>query len=273
MPKVKISISFILYVALLILLGRGFFLLTYLLVLFIHEYSHAYVAYKLGYKLNSITLAPFGICLNIDNNSIDRFDSIKIAVAGPLINFILAILCMAIWWAHPASYCFLSAFFEANVVTGTFNLLPCFPLDGGRVLNSCINPKNPKLVFGLINIFFTALFLFMFVYFNFNISFLMIAIFFVLSINTFSKNIKYDYMLYVDKKCNNITKVKSYIVPASLQLFKLVPKLSQNVFSIFLVVDQDRVVGEIYESQLKNIFSSVPPTTLIKNIVLNGKRL
>ena len=121
------SITFILYALLLILLGRGIFLVTYILVLFIHEYSHAYIAYKLGYKLNSISITPFGVCLNIDNNTLDSIDSVKIALAGPCVNFALAILCMAFWWGVPGAYCFFEPFFEANVVIGTFNMLPCFP--------------------------------------------------------------------------------------------------------------------------------------------------
>lgn len=270
MPKVKINIglSFILYVAFLMFIGRGVFLLTYLFVLFIHEYSHAFIAYKLGYCLTNITLSPFGICLNVDSNSIDSEDSVKIAIAGPCINFILAIFCMAIWWLNPSSYIFLQAFFEANVVIGTFNLLPCFPLDGGRVLKALLQVKKPRKVFNIINFIFAVIFIEFFFYFKYNVTFLMIAMFFIMSIFSFSKESKYDYMLYIDKKLRKVMKVKSYAIPHDLPLYKIVTKLSQNAFTVFLVIEDNNIIGTIYENQLKDIFEKNTPTTILKNIVL-----
>ena len=269
MPRVKInvSLSFIVYLFLLIWFGKGIFLLTYLLVLFIHEYAHAYVAYKIGYKLNNITLIPFGVCLNIDNNTIDCVDSIKIALAGPAINLILAIVCLAIWWLYPSSYSFLQIFFEANVATCTFNMLPCYPLDGGRIFKEILKVKKPKIIFGIINSSFALLFVALFFWFNFNISFLLIGCFLFMSVFSFSKQRNYDHLLYSSKVINNIIRVKNYVVSCNLPLFKLVPKLSQGFFTIFIVVEENKVLGKIYENQLKDIFEKLPPTTLLKTVV------
>jgi len=273
LPKVKINISlaFIVYIIFIVFLGRGFFLLNYMLVLFIHEYSHAMVAEKLGYRLSNITLAPFGICLNIDNSSIEKLDSIKIALAGPCVNFGLAVILMAIWWVFPQTYVMTYAFFEANVVTGIFNLLPCFPLDGGRVLKELFAERLQKKVFVIINLCFSFLFVVLFFVFGFNISILMVAVFLFLSIFSFSKSPKYDYLLYCDKKSKAVMKSKTYVVESSLPLFKLLPIVTPNHFGIFLVLESGEIIGAIYESQLKSIFEKVPSTTTLKSIVLKSK--
>lgn len=252
-------------------LGRGFFLLNYILVLFIHEYSHAIVAEKLGYRLSNITLAPFGICLNIDNSSIEKLDSIKIALAGPCVNFGLAVILMAIWWVFPQTYVMTKVFFEANVVTGLFNLLPCFPLDGGRVLKEFFAESIQKKVFVIINLCFSFLFTTLFFVFGFNVSILMIAIFLFLSIFSFSKSPKYDYLLYCDKKSKAVIKSKTYVVDSLLPLFKLLPFVTPNYFGIFLILEGGEIIGTIYESQLKSIFENVPSTTTLKTIVLKNQ--
>ncbi len=268
MPKVKISISlsFIGYLLLLIALGRGLFILTYMLVLFIHEYAHAFVASSLGYKLNSIKLAPFGICLNIDSN-IERLDSIKIAFAGPLVNFILAVVCMAVWWVFPGAHMFTKDFFEANVLTGVFNLLPCYPLDGGRILKDMFDFKKPKALFIFLNNFFASIFFVMFLFVPTNLSLVTISAFLILSILTFSSKQNYEYLIYINKKNQSLIKTKEYAVDESTFLFKLLPKITPNTYTTFLVIKNNLVVGKICEGELKTLLDKYSPTTKICEVL------
>ena len=104
----------------------------------IHELAHAFVAKKLGYKLNNIKLIPFGICLNLNSNQISPKDEIKIAIAGPLINLFLCLILICIWWFLPSTYNFTNVFCYANLITCLFNLIPAFPLDGGRILHAML---------------------------------------------------------------------------------------------------------------------------------------
>lgn len=268
MPKVKISISlsFIGYLLLLVALGRGLFILTYMLVLFIHEYAHALVASSLGYKLNSIKLAPFGICLNIDSN-IERVDSIKIAFAGPLVNFVLAIVCMAVWWVLPQAQIFTKDFFEANVLTGLFNLLPCYPLDGGRILKDMFDFKQPKKLFIFLNSLFAAIFFVMFLFAYANLSLVTISLFLLLSIFTFSGKQNYEYLIYINKKNQSLIKTKEYAVDENTFLFKLLTKITPNTYTTFLVVKDCFVVGKICEGELKTLLEKYSPTAKISEVL------
>ena len=84
---------------------------------------------------------PYGICLNYKESVIANNDEILIALAGPLINFVLCLLCVALWWLFPITYYYLDYFCFCNLILGAFNMLPCFPLDGGRIFTAVFSKK------------------------------------------------------------------------------------------------------------------------------------
>ena len=104
-----------------------------------HELAHFFIAKKLGYKLNKLYVMPYGICLNYKENIISNNDEIIIALAGPIINLIFCCVCVALWWLFPETYYYLDYFCFCNLVLAVFNLMPCFPLDGGRVFVAIIS--------------------------------------------------------------------------------------------------------------------------------------
>lgn len=108
----------------------------------IHELSHSYTSNKLGLDIKEITLFIFGGVARLTKEPDDPVTELKVAVAGPAASIALA----AIFWvlmqiANTFSiYPVLSAIFEylamINMVLVIFNMIPGFPLDGGRVLRS-----------------------------------------------------------------------------------------------------------------------------------------
>lgn len=81
----------------------------------LHECAHARVAKKLGYELNVINLMPYGAALCGDVQ-IKSAHEVRIAVAGPLFNLVLAVLFAALWWLAPATYLFTRALDRKSVV-------------------------------------------------------------------------------------------------------------------------------------------------------------
>jgi hypothetical protein len=61
-------------------------------------------------------------------------DVVLIALAGPICNLVLALTAVSLWWIAPQSYYFTCDFVWANVGMAIVNLLPVYPLDGGKVL-------------------------------------------------------------------------------------------------------------------------------------------
>ncbi len=108
----------------------------------IHELSHSLVAMRLGLGVESITLFIFGGVSTIEDESEEPKDEFLVSFVGPLTSFIIA----AIAWAlvqltNPGDTvpgAILGYLALINVLLGAFNLLPGFPLDGGRVLRSAI---------------------------------------------------------------------------------------------------------------------------------------
>ncbi len=107
-----------------------------------HELAHSIVALRLGLRVKGITLFIFGGVSNMQGEAKRARDEFYVAVVGPATSLILAgifwlIYLFAFKEASPlAALVFYLAF--VNSLLGAFNLLPGFPLDGGRVLRSII---------------------------------------------------------------------------------------------------------------------------------------
>lgn len=142
--KIKFSVtpSFWAFVAVAVVLKQGYFACTYCVAVLLHECAHYVVANKLFYHCKEIRLDIFGAVLYGDFQDVAGGDRVKIALAGPACNFVLALACLALWWIAPSAYVFTDEFFSANVSMACVNLLPCYPLDGGRALCGALEIAN-----------------------------------------------------------------------------------------------------------------------------------
>ena len=118
----------------------------FLLSLLLHEMSHSYVAMRYGTKIRSVTLFIFGGLAMMDNLPKEPEREWRIAIAGPLMSFALAGAFLLAYFglnaANQVSYDPLTVLLFSlgllNMVLATFNLLPAFPMDGGRVLRAVL---------------------------------------------------------------------------------------------------------------------------------------
>jgi len=117
--------------------------LLFFLSLLLHELSHSIVARRSGHEVRSITLFLFGGAAEMTSEPEDPGTELRIAIAGPLASFALA---LTFWGAGrllpettPALLLGVTRYLAwINFALGTFNLLPGFPLDGGRILRAVI---------------------------------------------------------------------------------------------------------------------------------------
>jgi Zn-dependent protease len=143
-------------------LGTASFVIVYIVALFscivMHELGHALTARYFGIGTESITLYPIGGVARLLRMSDRPFEEICIALAGPAVNLVIAavltpIVLLALLTA-PATGQMLSSstmgpatligqftfyLWLANVFLLAFNLLPSFPMDGGRVLRATLS--------------------------------------------------------------------------------------------------------------------------------------
>ncbi|MCW2737362.1 site-2 protease family protein [Nocardioides sp.] len=116
-----------------------FAVVLYLSVL-LHEASHAIVAQRLGYGVNSITLHFLGGMTEIDGTSRRPRHEFWIAVVGPLTSIAVGVAAGAAWLVVPDGLVRLAlgGLALSNLVIGVLNLVPGLPLDGGRVLKALV---------------------------------------------------------------------------------------------------------------------------------------
>jgi len=118
----------------------------------LHEFGHSLVAQRLGLEILSITLLPLGGVSNLESLPEKPSDEVKITLAGPLVNVVLAPIFFGVGLLLGAVPRMPTDLFTGigsvgqfffylgylNVVLAVFNLIPAFPLDGGRVLRALL---------------------------------------------------------------------------------------------------------------------------------------
>lgn len=118
--------------------------LLFFVSLLAHELGHSVVAMARGIPVHRITFFLFGGMAQTSRDSRSPGEEFLIAVAGPITSFLLAGLSLFLWYVgHGAGWSPLVVGSAAyigvlNLVLGVFNLLPGFPMDGGRVLRAVL---------------------------------------------------------------------------------------------------------------------------------------
>ena len=117
-------------------MGMQFVLAILLLPVFVllHELGHTFAALRLGVRVHRIVLHMLGGAAMLDGLIPGPRAEILIAAMGPAVSFFLAMLgYLAAGFAPPEARGFLLYVCWANLMLGIFNLLPVFPMDGGRI--------------------------------------------------------------------------------------------------------------------------------------------
>jgi len=108
----------------------------------LHELAHSFVARSRGLQVKSIVLFIFGGVSNIEQEPQTPGIEFSMAFVGPLVSLLIGVVCygllLLVRGTHSLIVPILSYLALMNIILGIFNLIPGFPLDGGRVLRSII---------------------------------------------------------------------------------------------------------------------------------------
>ncbi|WP_280586483.1 M50 family metallopeptidase [Halorubrum sp. Boch-26] len=113
----------------------------------LHEFGHSIVAMRYGYEIESITLWLLGGLANFSEFPEDWKHEFWIAIAGPIVSVAIGVGCYAVFAVAPVgsnAVLFVFGYLALlNVVLAVFNMLPAFPMDGGRVLRALLARNQP----------------------------------------------------------------------------------------------------------------------------------
>ncbi len=113
----------------------------------LHEFGHSLVAMRYGYEIESITLWLFGGVARFTEMPEDWRQELSIALAGPIVSVALGVVAYLAFLVLPTGLDpvkFVVGYLAlTNVVLAVFNMLPGFPMDGGRVLRALLARTRP----------------------------------------------------------------------------------------------------------------------------------
>ncbi len=118
----------------------------------LHEFGHSVVARACGIQMGGITLFVFGGVAQMNQEPPSPKSEFLMAIAGPITSFILAGVASGLRWlsnalAWPVEATAIFAYLSwINLALGVFNLVPAFPLDGGRILRSILWAARKNLL-------------------------------------------------------------------------------------------------------------------------------
>ncbi len=155
---VKIHITFILFLAWIAFsawsrggpaaaLDSTVFIVLLFACVVLHEFGHIAAARRYGISTPEVTLLPIGGVASLQRLPSDPSQELVVALAGPAVNLVIGLLLIAaIGPAHLAdlmqidnpSLSMISRLAVANIFLAVFNLIPAFPMDGGRVLHALV---------------------------------------------------------------------------------------------------------------------------------------
>lgn len=243
----------------------------------LHELSHSYVAKRYGIKIQRIVLLPIGGVSEMEEIPKDPAQELRIALAGPVANLIIAVISffILIIFRNSLSTVLIGAlyyFIVVNLLLGLFNLLPAFPMDGGRILRAYLAErmsfiKATKLAAN-IGKQFAIIMAVVGVFFNFLL--ILIAIFVYFGAEGEYRSVLVSTLLE-DEKVKNIMTTDVHTLNPDNTVQETLQTMFREKHMGYPVIDNEKLVGiitfddisKIPENQRDTIIKDIMTTKLI----------
>ena len=223
----------------------------------VHELAHSLIARRKGIKINSITLMIFGGIASMEEGIPDPKVELPMALIGPLTSLLVGFVSVSVMYAipgmvsTPASSGVLIFIFGylgmLNIILCFFNLIPAFPMDGGRVLRAWLATRMPlhkatkiaadigkgfAILFGIIGLFAFSPFL------------ILIALFIYIGANSESVAVKYSHLLQ-DVTVGDMMSGPVTTVPPTMPVRQVIEMMYTSKHLGFPVVERDTLTGMV----------------------------
>ncbi len=261
MKKLKFTTSFLAVAMLMIALDlkEQFFIIF--LIVTLHEFTHVFFAKLFGLKIKKITFLPMGEVAEFENIEVaSPFKRFIIFVSGPLMNLIIG---MSTLFFVRNKEGLLYFFAMGNMMIGTFNLIPAFPFDGGRILQMVLGNLNGILnankiivkISSVVSWILVLVGILQVVLFPFNISIFCCGIYLRKIIQTEKLKMTFEfYKNMVAKstkiKNGNIVKVKTLVVAENISEREIVQHFSFDYYHMVYMWNQGEIKKVVTEEEI-----------------------
>ena len=223
----------------------------------VHELAHSLVARAKGIGINNITLMIFGGVATMEEGVPDPKAELPMALVGPIASLVFGIACSLLIYVVPSVttdpgmagvLVFILGYLGVlNIILCIFNLLPAFPMDGGRVLRAWLAGRMPlhratqiaadvgkgfAILFGIIGLFAFSPFL------------ILIALFIYIGANMESTAVKYSHLLQ-DVTVGSMMSTPVTTVGPTVPVSQIIEMMYSSKHLGFPVVERDTLVGMI----------------------------
>lgn len=214
-------------------------LLLFICVL-IHELAHSITSLRNGIKVRSIILLPIGGASIIDSFNINPKVEFNIAIVGPIMSLFLGgVFGVLVAFSPPGPATFvLQTLFELNILLGIFNIIPAFPMDGGRVFRSYLERRRSR---------FDATVLAVKVSKYFTVIFAVAALIYLILINASAEFKEFEFLVYLLIAFFIYGGAQGEMENALLRRDTSGLKISYAIDRDFVMVGPDTSVSRLYE--------------------------
>jgi len=249
---------------------------------FVHEMAHSVLAKGKGIKINSITLLIFGGVSSMEEQTPDPRVELPMALIGPLTSLAVGIVCLGIMYLgdalienQPVAGVFVYIFGYLgilNIFLFAFNLLPAFPMDGGRVLRAWLARGMPlnratriaadvgkvfAVLFGLFGIFLLSPIL------------ILIAFFIYIGASQESTAMKYTFLLK-DVTVGEIMARNVLTVPLDMPVRNILDLMETTKHLGFPVEERGQIIGMVALADVHKIAPLDREALQVRDIMTRG---
>lgn len=239
------------------------FILSIFVTVFLHELGHALAAKRYNIKTKDITILPIGGLARLDKIPEKPKEELVVAIAGPAVNLVLAAITY-LFISIPEvdalnvqltgginSGNFFLNFFVVNIWLAVFNMIPAFPMDGGRVLRALLSMKLERHIATSIAAGIGQLLALVFVFLGFysNPFLIFIGIFIMLGAQAETEYTQAKYMLKGYKVKDAL--MRQYQTIDSSETIKAAVEILLNgQYKNFLVLENNKPKGTLSRDEI-----------------------
>lgn len=257
------------------------FLLCIFITVLLHELGHALTAKRYNIKTKDITLLPIGGIARLERLPENPLEELVVAIAGPFVNFMLAFitqffitipqdseeLLVLLSSGINANNFFLN-FYIVNLTLAVFNLIPAFPMDGGRVLRALLafrmNRNTATQIAARIGQLIALCFILIGIFSNPIL--ILIGLFVLFSAQVETESVEFKNLLK-GYTVRDVVMKEYQTIEADDTIKKAIVILLESEHRKFLVTQNDKLVGTLNKNQIIKALSEKGEEEFIYNVM------